>query len=92
MLAYDIELRAGYVYAALGGEWHEARVSDPLGRPVAARWLLLSNRKAVVEAAASISPMSIDPESPMKILAGWKLCGRKPRQTPARTTEITAGG
>jgi hypothetical protein len=46
----------------------------------------------VVEAAASMSPMSIDPESPMKILAGWKLWGKKPRQTPASTTEITAGG
>ena len=47
---------------------------------------------AVVDAAASISPISIDPESPMKILAGWKLCGRKPRHAPASTTEITAGG
>ncbi|CFR92116.1 Uncharacterised protein [Mycobacterium tuberculosis] len=46
----------------------------------------------MVEAAASIRPISIDPESPMKILARWKLCGRKPRQAPARTTEITAGG
>jgi glycerate 2-kinase len=45
---------ASALHAALGGEWHEARVSDPLGRPVAARWLLLSNRKAVVEAAAAI--------------------------------------
>jgi hypothetical protein len=47
---------------------------------------------AVVAAAASIRPISIDPESPMKIRAGWKLCGRNPRQAPARTTDITAGG
>src|SRR6202012_2062217 len=46
----------------------------------------------VVDAAASISPISIEPESPMKILAGWKLCGKKPRQAPASTTEMTAGG
>lgn len=26
---------------AFGGEWHRARVSDPLGRPVEASWLLL---------------------------------------------------
>ena len=47
---------------------------------------------AVVVAAASIRPTSMEPESPMKIRAGWKLCGRNPRQAPANTTEITAGG
>jgi glycerate kinase len=40
--------------AALGGEWREAVASDPLGRPVLARWLLLSDGCAVVEAAAAI--------------------------------------
>jgi glycerate 2-kinase len=40
--------------AVLGGEWREAIVSDPLGRPVAARWLLLPDERAVVEAAAAI--------------------------------------
>ena len=40
--------------AALGGEWRVARVSDPLGRPVSARWLLLADGRAVVEAAAAI--------------------------------------
>jgi glycerate kinase len=40
--------------AALGGEWREAIVSDPLGRPHAARWLVLPDRRAVVEAAAAI--------------------------------------
>lgn len=39
---------------ALGGEWREAVVSDPLGRPVPARWLLLGGGRAVVEAAAAI--------------------------------------
>jgi glycerate kinase len=39
---------------ALGGEWHEAEVSDPLGRPVRARWLALPDGRAVVEAAAAI--------------------------------------
>ena len=46
---------------------------------------------AVVVAAASISPMSIEPESPMKIRAGLKLCGRKPRHAPASTTASSAG-
>ena len=33
--------------------------------------------------AERTSPISIDPESPMKSLAGWKLWGRNPAQTPA---------
>ncbi len=40
--------------AAHGGEWREAVVSDPLGRPVPARWLCLPDGRAVVEAAATI--------------------------------------
>ena len=39
---------------ALGGEWKEARVSDPLERPLVAEWLLLEDGRAVVEAAAAI--------------------------------------
>jgi glycerate kinase len=45
---------ADVLQAALGGEWHEAVVSDPLGRPHAARWLQLPDGRAVVEAAAAI--------------------------------------
>jgi glycerate kinase len=40
--------------ASLGGEWREAEVSDPLGRPVRARWLLLENGTALVESAEAI--------------------------------------
>jgi len=40
--------------AGLGGGWREALVSDPLGRPVAARWLVLPDGRAVVEAATAI--------------------------------------
>jgi glycerate 2-kinase len=39
---------------ALGGEWRTAAVSDPLGRPVRARYLLLPGRMAVVESAEAI--------------------------------------
>jgi glycerate kinase len=45
---------ADALYAALGGEWRDALVSDPLGRPVSARWLLLPEARGVVEAAAAI--------------------------------------
>lgn len=51
---------------ALGGEWHEATVPDPLGRPVSARWLLLPDGTAVVESAEAIGlarlrPGELDP-------------------------------
>jgi glycerate kinase len=39
---------------SLGGEWRTAVVSDPLGRPVAARYLILPDRTAVVESAQAI--------------------------------------
>lgn len=45
---------ADALQAALGGEWRETVVSDPLGRPVPARWLVLPHGRAVVEAAAAI--------------------------------------
>ena len=45
---------ADALYAALGGTWNDAVVSDPLGRPHPARWLTLPDGRAVVEAAAAI--------------------------------------
>lgn len=45
---------ADVLHAALGGAWRETVVSDPLGRAVEARWLLLPGGRAVVEAAAAI--------------------------------------
>jgi hypothetical protein len=46
---------------------------------------------AETAAAESIRPTSIEPESPMKMRAGLKLCGRKPRHAPARTAVISVG-
>lgn len=45
---------AAVIEAALGGEWRTAVVTDPLGRTVAARWLLLDDGTAVIDAAAAI--------------------------------------
>ena len=54
---------ADALHAALGGEWRQAIVSDPLGRPVSAKWLLLPDGRAVVEAAAAIGlPLLADDE------------------------------
>jgi glycerate 2-kinase len=45
---------ADALHVALGGEWEEALVSDPLGRPVSAKWLLLPDGRGVVEAASAV--------------------------------------
>jgi glycerate kinase len=45
---------AEVLQARLGGEWRSVLVSDPLGRPVDARYLLLANGTAVVESAEAI--------------------------------------
>jgi glycerate 2-kinase len=42
------------LYGAFGGDWHDALVSDPLGREVQARWLLLPDGVAAVESAEAI--------------------------------------
>ena len=54
--------------SALGGEFREAVVSDPLGRPVPARWLRLPDGRAVIEAAAAIGLPLLEPEerSPLR--------------------------
>ena len=51
------------LHAALGGEWHEADVHDAFGRPRRARWLVLPDGTAAVEAAESIplDPERLDP-------------------------------
>jgi glycerate kinase len=53
---------ADVLHAALGGAWRKAVVADPLGRPVAASWLLLPDERAVVEAAAAIGLPLLTPE------------------------------
>src|SRR5262245_31395869 len=45
---------AAALVAALGGEWRSASVSDPLGRQGEARYALLPDGRAVVEAAQAI--------------------------------------
>ena len=45
---------ADILQAALGGDWLEARVPDPFGRPVTARWLALPDGTAVVESAQAV--------------------------------------
>ena len=53
-LADGGEGTAEALHAALGGEWRRARVCDPLGREVEARFLLLADGRAVVESAEAV--------------------------------------
>lgn len=45
---------AEVLLAARGGEWRVATVSDPLGRPISARWLVLPDGTAVVDSAEAV--------------------------------------
>jgi glycerate 2-kinase len=53
-LADGGEGTADALHGALGGEWRTASVSDPLGREVEAHFVVLPDRRAVVEAAEAI--------------------------------------
>jgi len=57
---------AAVLFAALGGEWREAVVSNPLGRAIRARWLLLPNRVAVVESAEAIGLGVLTERDPLR--------------------------
>jgi glycerate 2-kinase len=54
--------------ATLGGEWRRAPASDPLGRVVAARYLVLEDGAAVVEAAEAVglARLAADERDPMR--------------------------
>ncbi len=54
---------ANVLHAVLGGAWLEGRVTDAFGREHSARWLVLPDGTAVVEAAAAVplDPERLDP-------------------------------
>jgi len=66
---------AEVLHAALGGDWRDAIVSDPLGRPVFARWLLLPDGRAVVEAAAAIGLPLLAPRERDPLVASSRGLG-----------------
>jgi glycerate 2-kinase len=61
-LADGGEGTAAALQAAFGGEWRSALVSDPFGRPVEARFVLLPDGRAVLEAAEAIGLRRLAPE------------------------------
>ena len=44
----------------------------------------------MIAAAASTNPSSIEPESPMKMRAGYRLCGRNPTHAPTSAARTSA--
>jgi len=67
---------AAVLEATLGGEWREARVADPLGRPVEARWLRLPDGTAVVESAAALGLPLLAPEERDPLAASSRGLGQ----------------
>ncbi len=51
---------AAVLHATLGGDWRSATVAGPLGRPVEARWLVLDDGTAIVEAASAVGLTLVD--------------------------------
>jgi glycerate kinase len=46
----------------VGGEWRSAVVSDPFGRPISARFLMLPDGTAVVESAQAVGMDRLEPD------------------------------
>ena len=62
-------------HRALGGEWRDTVVSDPLGRPVGARWLRLRDGRAVIDAAAAIGLPLLAPHERDPLVASSRGLG-----------------
>lgn len=80
---------------ALGGEYRSAEVSDPLGRPVQARFALLDDGRAVVESAqasglALVAEHERDPWAASTRGTGELIAAAA--EAGARTVLVTVGG
>ena len=78
--------------SVLGGVWREARVADPLGRPVLARWLELPEGTAVVEAAAALGLGLVAPEERDPLRASSRGLGELILATESRPLLVCLGG
>jgi glycerate kinase len=81
--------------ATLGGELREAEVSDPLGRPVTARFALLPDGRAVVETAEASGFALLDESERDPWKASTRGTGEliaAAVEAGARTVLVTVGG
>jgi glycerate kinase len=83
------------LHVALGGEFREAEVSDPLGRRVEARWLLLPDGRGVVESAEAIGLWRLEAVERDPLRASSRGLGELVRAAArggARELVVTLGG
>ena len=83
---------ADALLSVLGGAWREATVSDPLGRPVPARWLELPDGTAVVEAAAAVGLGLVATEERDPLRASSRGLGELILATEGRPLLVCLGG
>ena len=86
---------AALLHSALGGSWRAASVADPLGRRVEARFLLLPDGTAVVEAAAALGLPLLDPGERDPLRASSRGLGElvlAARAAGARSLLVCLGG
>jgi glycerate kinase len=78
--------------SAVGGEWRDVDVSDPLLRPVRARFLRIPDGRAVLEAAEAIGLWRLAPEERDPLRATSRGLGELIRGAlEARATELVVG-
>lgn len=78
--------------AALGGDVLTATVSDPLGRPIEARYALLPDGRAVVEVAEASGLARLDPSERDAWAASTRGTGELIAATGADEVMVAAGG
>ena len=77
--------------AAFGGEERRASVSDPLGRGVEARWLLLPDGRGVVESAQAIGLSLLSPSERNPVVASSRGLGELVRAAAEEARELLVG-
>ena len=80
------------LHASLGGSWRETAASDPLGRPVPARWLALPDGTAVVDSAEVLGLHLVAPEERDPLVASSRGLGELILAVDAPQLLIGLGG
>jgi glycerate kinase len=86
---------AALLLEAIGGEWLEAEVSDPLGRVVVARYAMLAGGEAIVEVAAASGLAALREDERDAIAASSRGTGElmvDAIQRGARRVVVACGG
>jgi glycerate kinase len=82
---------AAALIASVGGDWVEARASDALGRPIDARFALLADGTAAVDAAEAIGLWRLDPGERDPLLATSRGAGELVAAALAVASPVVVG-